>query len=296
MSPHLPGSETAHVDLGGVEVEVAIDAGPRIVAFNRADGPSLFASLLGEVIEHPAIGSYAFIGGHRLWRAPEVAALTYLPDDSPVVVEPFEGGVTVTGPPEPDGVVKIITLRRRGRLTLVDHVLRHEGRRPLACAAWAITQFMPGGVAILPQSRDPVDPDGVQPNRAVILWPYTDPSSPEVEFGPADIRIHATDHPGKTKVGITNRRGWLAYALDGELFVKWSPLHDDRCDYTDLGASAQVFRDPRFLELETLSPLTTLEPGQELHHREVWLSMPLAGRPLDGVVAELEEEYQGDET
>lgn len=54
------------------------------------------------------------------------------------------------------------------------------------------------------------------------------------------------------------------------MFVKWSRTHRDDADYLDRGASAQVYRNDRFIELETLSPLTVLAPGERIEHREVW--------------------------
>ena len=62
--------ETQTIDLGPVEVSFAVNAGPRILGYARHGGPQLFASLPDDVIEHPAIGTYRFLGGHRLWRAP----------------------------------------------------------------------------------------------------------------------------------------------------------------------------------------------------------------------------------
>ena len=52
--------------------------------------------------------------------------------------------------------------------------------------------------------------------------------------------------------------------------MKWSRTHRDDADYLDRGASAQVYRNDRFIELETLSPLTVLAPGERIEHREVW--------------------------
>ncbi len=278
------------IDLGPVTVTVARDAGPRVLGYARRGGPDLFARLPGAVIDHPGAGTYAFLGGHRLWVAPEVPAVTYRPDDQPVAVEASGGGVRLTGPPDADGIVKEIAVRQDGELTVVDHVLRHEGGRPLRVAAWAITQLAVGGVAVLPHSPAPADPDGVLPNRSVSLWPYTDPA--EVELAASELRIAATARPTRVKVGTQNRRGWLAYSAGGEVFVKWAPLHRDDRAYPDLGSSAECYRDHRFLELETLGPLTDLPPGAELRHREVWRMIPQDGGRLEDLLAGLPADPQ----
>ncbi len=278
-------SET--VDLGPVSVTVARDAGPRILGYVRTGGPDLFARLPGAVIDHPAAGTFSFLGGHRLWRAPEVPAITYRPDDRPVSVERVPQGVRITGPAGPDAVVTVIDVRQEGELTVVDHLLRHEGERPVRCAAWAITQLAVGGEAVLPLGNRPADPDGVLPNRSVALWPYTDPAAPELEFRATELRVAGSGRPAKSKVGIQNRVGWLAYTLAGEVFVKWGPVHDDGQAYPDLGSSAECYRDERFVELETLGPLTDLRPGDQLAHREVWRLIPLDGAPLAEMLAAL---------
>jgi hypothetical protein len=183
------------------------------------------------------------MGGHRLWRAPEVPAVTYQPDDEGATVLPTGNGVVLTGAPDRDGIVKQITVTQRGDATVVDHELHNGGAVPVETAPWSITQFATGGTAILPQETRPVDPDGVLPNRHLVLWPYTDLASPEVSFATDTIRIEASTSPAKLKLGWANRRGWLAYALGDRLFVKWASLHDDGAVYTDHGASAQCYRD-----------------------------------------------------
>lgn len=282
-----PGEETATFDLGSVRASVSLAAGPRIVGYARTDGPQLFAQLPDEVIAHPAIGIFSFLGGHRLWRAPEVPEVTYQSDAGNVAIEPHDDGIRIFGSGDTDGIVKVISLHQRGRLTVVDHALRHEGSRPIRCAAWAITQLAPGGTAVLPQSLSPVDVDGVLPNRSIAVWPYTDLSAPEIEFRSDSIRVAASRRTTKLKFGQENRCGWIAYVLGDELFVKWAPLHRDDLDYADLGSSVECYRDHRFLELESLGPLTDLLPEQEIRHREVWMLTRLDSAPLDDVLDSL---------
>jgi hypothetical protein len=282
--------QTETFDLGVVEATVVLDAGPRILGYARRGGAQLFASVPGEVLDRPGGPGLELIGGHRLWRAPEVPRVTYRPDDQPVAVDRFDAGVRLTGVPDGEGVTKTISLHQRGAMTVVDHTLLNAGSAPIVAAAWAITQLVPGGFAVLPQPVEPVDPDGVLPNRAIVLWPYTDPAAPEIEFGSDVVRVHASDSAPRAKIGQPNRKGWTAYVLGTELFVKWSPRHDDALDYADLGASVECYRDHRFLELESLGPLTELAPGTAAHHREVWTLLELRDRSLDEVLASLPEE------
>jgi hypothetical protein len=280
-------------DLGPVEIAVATHAGPRIVAFSRKDGPHVFASLPDTVLRHPDSGVFKFLGGHRLWRSPEIPASTYHPDDIPVNITTDSAGFTVRGEVERDGIVKTISVSQHGSYTIVDHRLDNRGSSALRVAPWAITQLAPGGTAFLPESLEPVDVDRVMPNRRIVIWPYTDLSSPEIEFTPGILALHATDSEMKTKIGIPNTRGWVAYMLGKELFVKWSPWHDDDAQYSDFGASVQCYRDERFIEIETLGPLVTLDPGSRVAHREVWKLKQLGDRPLDQVLASLPNVPEG---
>lgn len=279
--------ETMTVDLGPATAVLAKDAGPRILGYARSGGPQLFATLPDAGIEVPGGGRFHFLGGHRLWRAPEVPEVTYQPDDHGTVITESVDSVELTGAADGDGIVKSISLTQRDKVTVVDHVMRNEGWSPVRSAPWAITQFAPGGVGAIPLPTDPADPHGALPNRSIVLWPYTDPSSPELELRTDEIRMHGSNRPVRTKVGTANRRGWLAYHLDGEVFVKWAAPHRDGGNYLDFGASAQCYRDERFVELETLGPLTNLHPGKEVRHREVWTVHDLGDGTLDEFLAGL---------
>jgi hypothetical protein len=276
------------IHLGPVAVDYAIDAGPRILGYARHGGPQLFASLPTQALEHPAIGKYRLLGGHRLWRAPERPAITYAPDDgAKMAVTEFTDGLSISGAPEPDGLTKTISLTQRGQYTVVDHELHNQGPDPVRCAPWAITQLATGGVAILPQTQSATDPDGVLPNRYLVAWPYTDWSHPEIEFLPDSVHIHGSDRPYPTKVGQPNQRGWIAYSSDGEIFIKWTTCNDDSNEYVDFGATMQCYRDQRFVEIETLGALSTLEPGQKTLHREIWLLFPAGDEPTEELLSHL---------
>jgi hypothetical protein len=279
--------ESTTIDLGPVAISIATSAGPRILTYARPGGPQLFASLPTEAIEHPAVGSYRFLGGHRLWRGPEVPAITYAPDDHPVTITEHEGGVEIVASPDTESVTKIITVTQTGAFTIVDHELRNDGWTPIRCAPWAITQFTPGGTAYLPQAVGPLDEDGVLPNRNIVLWPYTDPSSPEITIRDDEVTVHASDRVSKSKLGVSNRRGWVAYESGGELFVKWSALHRDGDLYVDFGASVQCYRDERFIELETLGPKVTVQPGKSAVHRETWMLRGVSDGALRDVLESL---------
>jgi hypothetical protein len=66
-----------------------------------------------------------------------------------------------------------------------------------------------------------------------------------------------------------NRDTWAAYLLNHELFVKKTTADPSRT-YPDFGCSFETFTNNDFLEIETLGPLTRVEPGQTVEQVEHW--------------------------
>lgn len=261
--------ETHTLTDGRHTVVVTVSQGPRVLSFTRAGGPNLFAEELPD--ELPCEGApapYCLLGGHRLWVAPEVPPRTYWPDNEPVMVTETPAGIRFAQPAQA-GFAKALTVRFIEEGVEVTHTLTNAGPAAVEVAPWAITQFAPGGTAILPQPAGPVDPYGVLPNRRLAFWPYSRLDDPRVEWGPEHIRITADDTTEPFKVGFANPAGWLAYEKDGVRFTKRT-RYDPDATYPDLDTSSQCYVNGSFLELETLGPLTMLAPGASITHVETW--------------------------
>ncbi len=251
---------------------VTQSVGPRVLALQLHGKASPFAELPSLTIDLPGLAPWHFYGGHRLWQAPEVATCTYLPEDRPVEIKAVPNGLQVAQPVEPKtGLQKSlrIHLPDRGATVIVDHTLCNQGQEPVSCAPWAITQLKTGGLAILPQYTEKTDPAGVQPNRSLVLWPYTDINSPHVQWGNRYVQVKAQIQAGAFKVGFPNPNGWLAYRWQNTLFVKRAQ-YQPGADYYDMGSSSQFYSNDKFVELETLGPKATLKPGESVTHRETW--------------------------
>ena len=279
---NLPCLEIPHGDL---RLLITTSVGPRVLAL-LVDGENIFAELPDRGVDHPSGGQFSFHGGHRLWLAPEIAEVTYLPDDDPVKVEAQGDAIRFMQRPDPrTGIQKTMGVQAEsgGGFRLI-HTLTNLGERPTSCAPWAITQLKPGGTAILPQAAGIPGFSPYQPNRAVVLWPYMHFNDPHLHFGDRFILVDS-DRPrsarpaeetgpssGATaplKIGAPNPAGWIAYHLDGIVFIKYA-AYDPAAEYVDLGASSQVYSGPDFIELETLGPKATLAPGQNTAHIETW--------------------------
>jgi hypothetical protein len=271
-STWFAGYDCVKLENEALALWITKSVGPRIIGLALQQGESLFAVLPDDKAECPGLGTFSFRGGHRLWSAPEDFRTTYIPDDDPLSIEEVPEGLLVTQPIQVrTGMQKSlrITLPGRGARVMIDHTLENRGNEPVELAPWAITQLKPGGVGILPQPAGAVDKDGLLPNRQIALWPYTQIDSPYITWGDRFVFVQAAMQDGALKVGFPNPDGWLGYALEGTLFVKHAEFRP-QASYYDRQSSSECYCNPRFLELETLGPRSTLEPGQGTTHREVW--------------------------
>ncbi|HEY4689491.1 MAG TPA: hypothetical protein VIK33_09280 [Anaerolineae bacterium] len=270
-----------------VRLEFLAEAGPRIVRMHAAGSENNLLAEMPDMKWMTPYGEYHVYGGHRLWHAPEVPWRTYVPDEEGLEIESLADGVRLRGSLErPTGLRKSIDVhldRDQTRVTLV-HRLVNEGTRAIECAPWAITQLPLGGVAILPQPSGPLDADGLQPNRILVVWPYTHWNDPRLHLHDDFSLLHAEARSPAIKIGYSNRHGWIGYLRAGVFFRKRFEPDADR-PHPDFGSNVEVYCDDRVIELETLAPLRNLEPGQSVTHIETWdiftgLEMPPT---LDGV-------------
>ena len=237
--------------------------------------PAGKTNMLAELIDLPTVstpfGDYHFRGGHRLWHAPEALPRTYIPD-TPVTVTQLPDGVLLESQTEPGtGIRKQIEIRLspdQPSLTLT-HTLINDGMWSVELAPWTITQLCLGGTVILPLPVGNADPAGLLHNRQFSLWPYAQIKDPRLELGDAFILFRAEALLPPFKIGTFNSSGWLAYWLDGILFRKTFDAHKE-VSYPDNNCNAEIYCNDRFVELESLGPLTSLAPGASVTHVEKW--------------------------
>jgi len=266
------GYDCVKLENDALALWVTQSVGPRIIGLALPGGANLLAELPDETLECPGRGTFSFYGGHRLWYAPEDPRRTYLPDDAPVTIADLANGVLVTQPVEAQtGIQKSLTISLPGRnaRVVIDHTIHNWRQQPVELAPWAITQLRPGGVAVLPQATNLADEHGLLPNRHIALWPYTPINSPHITWGDRYVFVEATMESGALKIGFPNPVGWIGYALGDTFFVKHAAYRPDAA-YFDRGSSSECYCNPRFFELETLGPRTTLVPGESVTHRETW--------------------------
>jgi hypothetical protein len=265
------GEETLLLESEHLSLEVLAGAGPRIVRL-ALNGSS--ENVLGEVADigwDTPWGRYQLRGGHRLWWAPENPPLTSAPDEGDLFVSEGEYGLRLERLEPQSGLRKLMEIELaadRAALT-VRHLIRNEGKEAIELAPWAITILPLGGIALLPQQRGPIGESDYLPNRALVLWPYSSVSDSRLELGDELVLVRAAAAPAPFKIGYLNRAGWAAYLLGNILFCKRFDPQAERA-HVDFNSNVEVYCNDRLLELETLAPLSRLEPGAEAAHEERW--------------------------
>ncbi len=255
-----------------LRLEYLTKAGPRIVRlYLKGSDENQLAEVPDMKWETP-YGDFFLRGGHRLWHAPEAFPRTNVPDNEGLTAEETNKGVRLCQPTEPDtGIRKSIEIHLhpdRPAVTLY-HRLDNDGLWPIELAPWAITQMPLGGVAVLPQQIGPLDESGLQPNRHLVLWPYTRWHDQRLQPHDDYVLFQGQADPVACKVGYLNRHGWIGYLRGAVLFCKrFEPQVTQ--PHPDFGCNVQVYAQDRFIELETLAPLQRLAPGQSATHVERW--------------------------
>lgn len=244
----------------------------RIIGLFPAGKPNLFIDLSNFPPVPTPWGDFYFRGGHRLWHAPEAMPRTYAPDTGELEITELPDGVLLESQTEPGtGIRKRIEIHLAADKPSVTlkHTLINDGLWPVELAPWAITQFRLGGTVILPMPVGNVDSAGLLPNRQFSFWPYTRINDPRLKLGDEFILFKADAVLPPFKMGYFNPHGWVAYWLDGVLFRKTFNAHTESL-YPDNNCNAEIFCNDQFVELESLAPLKTLDPGASVNHVETW--------------------------
>ena len=270
------GHEAIMIEAGRIRLMVTTSVGPRVLGLLTEDGQNHLAELPEMTLTCPGSDDFHMRGGSRLWAAPEDPRFTYRPDDDPVGVEEITDGVRLATRPDPvSETSREIDIRVTGPERFAfDYRVVNCGQAPQRLAAWAITMMKPLGRAFLPVLTRDFDEGGFQGQRNVVLWSYSRNDDPRyvVHDGALEVRSSVmADGPFDVpfKIGTTMRRGWAAHYRDGLLLVKYAS-HDEERDYADMGASGQIYSHGDFTELESLGPLTELDPGDVAEHHEDW--------------------------
>ena len=256
----------------GIELIVTLSFGPRIISCRLNGGENLFRVFDHLTDADPAV--WNIYGGHRLWIAPEINARTKVPDNREVSFTVADGKVILEAPEEPENriVKRIAVAIEEGKVKLT-HTIINKDTWAKDLAVWTLSVMAPGTTAVVPQEEYLAPGEGpgrsLLPVRSVALWGYTDMNDPRFTWGTKSIQLREAPDTKPTKFGLLNKRNFAAAFNKGGCLVKRFD-HIPGGSYIDMGCNWEFYTAPGMLEVETLSPLYRVEPGESVSSSEEW--------------------------
>ena len=262
---------------GVADILVTLDIGPRILRYGLCGKENMFCEdvdreqTYAEDDMQYLYGQdkvWYIYGGHRLWVAPEYPE-TYYPDNEPVRYEKIENGAIFYNEVQAiTGLRLTIKVEFLGQTELkLTHYVINESGESQDYALWTLTALGKDGVEILKQN---VRDTGMQPNRLLRFWTYSNIADPRVNFGSKFITLRQDrNNTDSFKLGLDLEDGMALYVKNGVMFRKQYTHYVDTL-YPDDGCSFETFTNHRFLECETLGEFGPKPDGSISTHVETW--------------------------
>jgi hypothetical protein len=251
------------------EIVVTLDLGPRIIKFNVPDGKNMFGDEVPITEKVFDKDIWKIYGGHRIWHSPEAYPRSYVPDNIPVEkYELFDDGIILYQKQESwTHIQKIMEIRFADDHIKVFNRIVNNGAWPIKTAVWSLTIGSKGGRQVLPVVQRNT---GLLANRHIVMWPNCPMNDDKLYWGKKFIVVeNKIDSKVDIKIGYPNEYGWAAYFNNGCCFIK-KFNHIKNAEYPDFGCSWETYTSNWGVELESLSPLTLIKPGETLTHEDEW--------------------------
>ena len=263
---------------GILDLIVTVDFGPRIIHFGFSGEENILFCDPERNYQIPGTGSentddsartFYYYGGHRVWLSYGRQPKEIFPDNDPVVYTILPEGVRFLQPKRKSTGIQAgfeIMMGDDAADVMVVHTAKNTSKETQPCGLWPVTMLAGEGIAILPQNTDSCNP--FRPNRTLVFWPDTDARDKRIFCGNRFLTIQKTEEARTPlKVGINNVIGWAAFVGQRFTFMKRF-VHSPQGVYPDFGCSSEVCVEKDFTELQSLSPMYRVEPGQEIRHVE----------------------------
>lgn len=250
--------------------------GPRIAFWGRPGSDNL---LLWEPGKYRR-GKWDLMGGHRLWVArpgADEAEETYATDNQPCTVETSAKGFTVTAPVDPvhrtQRGIKV-TVLAADRLA-IEHFVTNHSDMLWSGGLWGLTCTVPSAGA---SYTIPLGDGSSWDYATVVTFRVWGGGHGGVGFN--DEQFQLTDDALVIRpVGRENKRMVKADAgviamhdpVRKLVFAVHAPYQPDGNYPLATNLASYVGPQNFMVEMETMSPFTTLKPQQALRHTETWL-------------------------
>ncbi len=272
-----------------VELTIPFEFGPRVIRYAFRGEKNHF----GEFPDHktnPESGKWHSFGGHRLWHGPEDIVRTYVPDNDPVKIETSAAGILIQQKLEaPTRLQKELEVRldATGTHVQVIHRIYNHNLFDVRLALWAISVMATQGRAVISLPPRGSHDENLQAQTSLNLWAYTDLQDSRWQFGQKYITFKQNPSIADAqKIGFSKSGGWLAYLNENQAFVKKCRYIENQT-YPDQSSALEIYADHKCVELESLSPLTTIEPGNCAELIEDWFLVK--GIDVDATESEIDQ-------
>ena len=265
---------------GVIEAYVTIDVGPRIIRFGYVDGQNFmcdnrnaaapkddaeFQSFFGEGKR------WEILGGHRIWTSPESYPHSYYPDLDPVSYEITENGAIFTPNAEVEnGLQKQLEIKMDPDDANMHVTMRvtNIAKQAQEFSVWGLTVSATGGTLIIPMNDNDT---GLLHNRNISVWPYTNLADSRLHFGKDYVTLRQDSNVNQAfKLVFDLNQAEAYYCLGGDIFRKSYETYHPHEKYPDNGCSFETYTCATFIEVESLSPLKSVQPNETVSLTEHW--------------------------
>ena len=265
LTQHAVHGECLHADNGIIEVLIPLNFGIRICHFSFVGEKNVFYEHPNDADFFTTDKGWRIRGGHRLWLAPE-SEKVYFPDNNPISYTVCDDKIILTQQKDEWlNVVKSFTLSFDGARLKITHQVKNVGTESLSRSLWAISVMAPGGTEYINfERRD----GGMDHWHRISTWDYTSLGDSRATYTRDSIIIKHLPLDKKYKIGVGHPYGPVRYENGDIVFIKYFNVEKDKL-YPDANVSYETFFSKYMVEMESLSPLFEIKPGESAMHEEI---------------------------
>ncbi len=255
----------------------------RVMSFSLKGGENLIwiAPTANGQVYPQASNEWRNIGGDKIWPEPQAVwgwPPPYFFDNAPSDAEAIPGGVRIltqkVSPRLGSILVREFVLdAEKARVTVRQHFEKSVGE-PIPMTLWNITQVRKPEYALLPL--------GAEDDKKLRYRGFGDKKIEAPALQIHDTVLSLRNDEAGPKVGVrplpdgSNR--WVAAVYPSCLLLESRQIEKGAA-YPDENCNAELFASPAnlgtYIELELLSPVKALKPGETLADDSVWQLVPL---------------------
>ena len=165
----------------------------------------------------------------------------------------------------------------------VTEIFKNITDQPITWSIWAVTQ-VPGSLSRTSKYNEqsriyfPLNPNSKHEQG---FWPLHEGGGSQFQVIDEGKLMQVSYHNEEGKIGADSVAGWIAHVdeINEYAYIKSFPVHQ-LADYPDDGATVEVWTnggDLSYMEMEVLSPLHTLQPGEQFSFTEEWYATQIGG-------------------